>query len=559
MLGADYLGFHTNDYAHHFRTSCLRVLGTSSSPDAILHEGRCIGIGVDPIGIDVERFIETLSSPAIVDLIVELEQRYGDRKLILGVERLDYTKGVPLKFRAFERFLQREPSRANDVTMLQIMVPSRLEIPDYRELKSEIEEHVGRLNGTFGGPGVTPVEYMYRSLTPEQLVSLYRFADVGLVAPLRDGMNLVAQEFTLCQGTQVPGLPDANGILVLSEFAGSAHSLSRAILVNPWNIDLTADALEDALAMDNREKRDRMRPMAALVREMDCNRWAKRFMEKLTAAAQRSRAAAHSTLLSGKDAEAVVQRFLVAPRRHLFLDYDGTLREFTKIPEHASPSGEILELLRGLAALPETVLHLVSGRLEEDLDAWFGDLPIHLCAEHGYSTREPGGHWCHMRKLDLSWMRGVRKMLEDVTHEVPGTRLETKRCALAWHYRMSELDYGVWRARELLSTLEEDLANQPVEVIAGQQVIEVRAAGVNKGRYVLDVVSEAGPHDFILCIGDDRTDLDMYRVLPEGAVSVHVDGGAEEAQYTLASPARVRAFLHRLVESGSRQFEEAGR
>ena len=164
-----------------------------------------------------------------------------------------------------------------------------------------------------------------------------------------------------------------------------------------------------------------------------------------------------------------------------------------------------------------------------------------------------------MPKLDLTWMPRVRRILEAVTYDVPGTRLEKKRCALAWHYRMSELDYGVWRARELLSTLQEDMANQPVEVIAGQQVIEVRAAGVNKGRYVGEELSSVGSGDFILCIGDDRTDLDMYRALPERAVTVHVDGGAEEARFTLESPARVRAFLHRLIESGTRQLEGAGK
>lgn len=557
MLGADYIGFHTTDYVHHFRTSCLRVLGTSSSPDAINHEGRRIGIGADPIGIDAQGFLKTLSLPATKQLMDQLEERYGDRKLILGVERLDYTKGVPLKFRAFERFLERDPSRASDVTMLQIMVPSRLQNPDYQRLKSEIEEHVGRLNGTYGGPGVTPVEYMYRHLTPEQLVSLYRFAHVNLVTPIRDGMNLVAQEFALCQGTRIPGLKDGRGILVLSEFAGSAHSLSRAILVNPWNIDLTADALETALAMSDGEKQERMEPMAELVTEMDADRWARTYLQRLGQASQRSQAS-QSTLLRGDCAESVVQQFVAAPVRHLFLDYDGTLREFTRSPEEAVPSQEIVELLQNLIALPDTHVHIVSGRQQKDLDTWFGHLHAHLCAEHGYLSRTPDGSWSHMRTLDLSWMPSVCRTLEEVTFDVPGTRLEKKNCALAWHYRMSELDYGVWRARELLSTLEEDLANQPVEVIAGQQVIEVRAAGVNKGRYVASVMSAIQAEDFILCIGDDRTDLDMYRALPGPAVTVHVDGGAEEARFTLESPARVRAFLHRLIENGSRQLEAAG-
>ena len=281
LLGCDYISFHTSDYTRHFRTACLRVLGLESDPDAVHFEGRRIGIGTDPIGIDVAGFDATLRDAQTPALIAELGRRYAGRQVILNVERLDYTKGIPLKLAAFERFLERDPARAQHVTMLQILVPSRLANAEYQQLKDEIERAVGRINGCYGHPGITPIEYMHRSVSPQELVALYRYADLMLVTPIRDGMNLVAQEFVLCQGRHEALDDSCRGMLALSEFAGAAHSLAHAILVNPWNIEETADSIEYALAMPVEERCERMIAMADRVREMDCRQWAAAFVRKL--------------------------------------------------------------------------------------------------------------------------------------------------------------------------------------------------------------------------------------------------------------------------------------
>lgn len=556
LLGADYIGFHTNDYARHFRSACLRVLGLESDPDSVMFEGRRIGIGTNPIGIDVSRFEDLLAQRETEDVLDELERRYFGRKLILGVERLDYTKGIPLKLQAFERFLERNPERAKDVTFLQVLVPSRLTHPEYRHLKGEIEEAVGRMNGKYGGPGVTPVEYMHRSLTPSQLVGLYRFADVCLVNPVRDGMNLIAQEFVLCQReSKCRGAH--KGILVLSEFAGAAHYLSRSILVNPWSVAQTADALESALAMGDEEKTDRMRVMADQVADMDCHKWARTFLAKLETAAQSSRAMTRRERLGEPDIERVVDAFCAAERRIIALDYDGTLREITRRPSEASPTPEIRELLQQLADLPDTDVHIISGRDHATMREWFGDLPLHLCAEHGYVARDPGEEWRTLHDVDLSWMPVVEENLRRVTNEVPGTMVESKKAALAWHYRMADLDYGEWRARELLTALEENLANEPVEVLPGHRVIEIRASGIHKGSYLRQVLEHADPRTFVLCAGDDRTDTDMYRVLPPEATSIHVGAGGGEGGYTVESPGKLRHVLRRLVDSMAQHGQAA--
>ena len=247
LLGADYVSFQTADDARHFRSSCLRMLGLDSEPDSVEMGGRRVGIGIDPIGIDTAGFAAEAREPETAAALAELEERFQRRTLVLGVERLDYTKGIVQKLRAFEQFLERDSERARTTTLLQVLVPSRLESPEYQAQRDEIERLVSGINGRYGQPGITPVEYLHRSISRAELVAFYRRADVMLVTSLRDGMNLVAQEFAFCQS--VPGLPRRwNGALLLSELAGAAHVLPGAVLVNPWHVGGIADKLEEALA-----------------------------------------------------------------------------------------------------------------------------------------------------------------------------------------------------------------------------------------------------------------------------------------------------------------------
>ncbi|HWB75483.1 MAG TPA: trehalose-6-phosphate synthase, partial [Nannocystaceae bacterium] len=288
VLGSDYIGFHTGDYARHFRSSCLRVLGDESGFDYVSHEGRRVGIGVHPIGADVARLRAVLHSPTCAERMNELRDRWQGRRVILGVERLDYSKAIPLKLAAYEEFLRRDPQRAAQNVLVQVVVPSRLDTDDYRELKDEIEQSVGRINGRFGTPGSTPVEYLHRQFDLDELAPVYRSADVGIVIPARDGMNLVAHELVLCQSEDL-GDDVAPGVLLLSEFAGAAHSLSHVLLTNPWDTRGVADALEAALAMSPDERRDRMARMRERVIDMDCEKWAQRFLTAAEAVLRRER------------------------------------------------------------------------------------------------------------------------------------------------------------------------------------------------------------------------------------------------------------------------------
>jgi trehalose 6-phosphate synthase/phosphatase len=555
LLGADYVSFQVGDYARHFRSSCLRILGLDSTPDSIEVDGRPVGIGVDPIGIDTAGFIETLKDPETARLLADLELQYEGRKLVLGVERLDYTKGIPHKLLAYERLLEREPERARTTTMLQVLVPSRLESPEYRQQRDEIELLIARINGRFGQPGQTPVEYLHRDISKAGLVALYRRADVMMVTPLRDGMNLVAHEFVLCQSE--PGLPSRwRGSLLLSELAGSAQVLPGAALVNPWNVDEVVDRLGAALELSLPERRRRLETMARRVDALDCRKWADGFLTRLGRHSRRDRRRRTPPDVEGEVKERLMRRFVRARSRTILLDYDGTIRELEPHPDLAIPTREIRALLRELAALPRTDVHIVSGRRRRNLEQWLGQLPIHLCAEHGYLAREPGGEWRTLLDLDLSWMRPIERLLRRVAADVPGAHVERKACSVAWHYREAEPEYGSWRAHELLNDLGQHLAGAPAEILQGHRVIEVRARGVDKGVYVRSIFPDGKePTRFVMGLGDDRTDHDLLDALPQGSIAGHVGGllpstrsnGGPRDHVHITGPGEVRALLREVA------------
>jgi trehalose 6-phosphate synthase/phosphatase len=545
LLGADSLAFQTHGHLHNFRRSLLQVLGLESQMDSVLVDGRTVHLSALPIGIQSDEWEQLLQSDKkVARRRAELTERHRGRKLIISVDRLDYTKGLPQRLRTFRRLLRSSPAWRGKVTLVQIAVPSRERVPAYADLRSEVSELVGEVNGDFGTPEWQPVVYLRRSVNKQELAALYSASDVAWVGPVRDGMNLVAKEYVACQH-------GGDGVLLLSEFAGAAHELGEALRINPYDEVGTAETVVRALEMDVDERTERMAALHERVHQNDAVLWAQRFIDGLRAAT----APTAQTMRKDRPAprtEALLAAFTKAERRLLLLDYDGTLAEIRPRPQDAAPTPRLMKLLRDLTALPNTTTAIVSGRSREDIEGWFGEIPdLGLAVEHGALMREPGADGWEMLRggMDLSWKEQVRPMLEQFSASAPGSFIENKEHALAWHYRLVDAEFGAWLANELVNTLENQLAGTELAVIHGNKVVEVRYAWANKGEVAAHLAARFRRKSFVLAIGDDRTDEDLFSSLPKSAWTIRVGDGSTTARFRLAGPSEVRRLLRSLAEA----------
>jgi trehalose 6-phosphate synthase/phosphatase len=356
-------------------------------------------------------------------------------------------------------------------------------------------------------------------------------------------MNLVAKEF-------VASRIDGDGVLILSEFAGASWELPEAIVVNPYDVEASAESYYRALSMPVEERRARLSPLRARVEAYDVHRWAASFLEQLESI---THAATITRRTPGSGAAAqqeLTARLQDAESLLVLLDYDGTLVPYTATPELARPDPLLLELLAALASRPNTELHVVSGRARETLEQWLGRLPIALHAEHGFWSRAVGEReWVPAGELGPAWREPALGILREITSRTPGSLTEEKSVALAWHYRMADQESGARRANELRLHLAQLLSNQPVEILAGHKVIEIRPYGIHKGRIVPPIPPDRLPSVVILAIGDDRTDEDLFTVLPPEAITIKVGPGATHARFRLDGVPAVRAFLSSLVQA----------
>jgi trehalose 6-phosphate synthase/phosphatase len=535
VLGSDLIGFHTLGYLRHFAASLLRVLGVEAELDRLRVEGREIRLGVYPMGCDAKAFDRAARSAVAERKRVELRSGAA-RSILLGVDRLDYTKGIPRRLLAFELLLERRPDLHGAVQLVQIAVPSRDEVPTYERYKREVDAIVGGINGRFGTPEWTPIRYVHRGFSQPELAAYYRASDVMLVTPLRDGLNLVAKEF-------VAGRPDGDGVLVLSEFAGAAAEMIEAVPVNPYDIAGMAERIAAALDMPEAERRRRMAALRRRVFDRDVHAWAGAFVRDLEAtAAQEPPRRIAEAVERARDAERLV----------LLLDYDGTLVPFAARPEEATPDPELVELLSVLGARPGTAVHVVSGRTRAFMDRCLGALPVHLHAEHGSWTRPAGFAWIRRGVDGSAWLGRIASMVDEFVRNTPGAFVERKEGGLSCHYRAAEREAATLHARELRLHLLELLSNAPVQVIAGSFVVEVRTHGCTKGDAARWALAQGGVGAVVLAVGDDATDEDLFAALPPGALTVHVGPGPTRAAWNLEDWRAARAVLQELARAAPR-------
>jgi trehalose 6-phosphate synthase/phosphatase len=545
VLGSDYAAFQTHRHLSHFRSSILRILGLSSSMDRLFLEGRAVQLEARPIGIAPESFVGLLESDQAVGAALrKLRRRFEGRRILLSVDRLDYTKGIPERLRAYGRLLARAPHLRGQAVLVQIAVPSRERIPRYRELKAQVDRLVGEINGQFGTPEWTPVVYIRRSVSRADLVALYAASDLGWVTPLRDGMNLVAKEYVACQ-------KDAAGVLVLSEFAGAAAEMGEAVIVNPYDEERTAAAVERALALPPEYRRERMAALHRRVARNNAFAWAERFTDDLRRAA-RSRLHAGSSEPARLPLADATAAFRACRNGVLLLAYDGTLVPLAPRPAEASPPPELVSLLLRLGAEGRHRVAIVSGRSRVDFERWFGDVEgLWLAAEHGAVLRPPTSHeWSAIRPSPpQDWKEHVLPVLEHYVDRTPGSFIEAKEYSLVWHYRMSDPEFSEWLSNELVASLEELLAETELRAIRAHKSVEVKFAWANKGEIVRHLEAAGPAPDFRLAVGDDQTDEDLFAVMPPEAWTIRVGGGPSQARFQLGSPGDVRRLLEAMAST----------
>lgn len=534
LLGADLIGFQTYDYAKHFLNSVYRLFGYEDSLGQIDIGDRFVKVDTFPIGINFQKFNRSLKDPIVQIEMKKYEKKIGSRRIILSIDRLDYTKGIPNRLEAFQDFLERYPEYREKVTLIVVAVPSRTKVDQYRDLKKKVDELVGRINGKYGNIGWTPIWYLYQSLDFPKLVSLYNLADICLVTPLRDGMNLIAKEYVASRANK-------EGVLIISERIGAAEELRDALIVNPNNRDEVVETIKKALEMSKEEQKVRNDSMQKELYFYDEKRWAKSFLDSVGDVKKLQNTLAEK-VLDSKDRENLIKDYKRSKRRLILLDYDGTLVSFVGTPGEAKPDEDLLNILRKLSKNPKNEVLLISGRDRKNLKEWFGNLGVSLAAEHGIWLKKGMNEWEKIEDLKTSWKRDIRPILEDYVEKTPGSFVEEKEHSLGWHYRKADPELGPIRLREIVSILENVKTKYNLRLLEGSKVIEVKNANINKGRAVSQWLGDKD-WDFILALGDDTTDEDMFEVLPESAYSIKVGLGRTKARYNVKSNKEVRPIL----------------
>lgn len=539
MLGADFLGFHTYDDMRHFLSSVNRLAGLGNSNGQINVDNRKVMVDALPMGIDYEKYALTAAAPETLAREVRYRTSLGDQKLILSIDRLDYSKGIPQRLKAFELFLERHEEYLGKVSLLMVCVPSRDSVGKYKELKEEIDLLVGRINGNYGRLNWTPIHYFYRSFPLHALSAFYRMAEVAMVTPMRDGMNLVCKEF-------IASKLDKKGVLILSEMAGSSKELSDAIIINPNDREAIVRALKTALTMPVKHQIAHMSVMQESIKRYNIHHWVQLFMDRLKYIKTEQKAL-ETFLMDDNILSEIQNGYKSAQKRLIFLDYDGTLVGFHTNPADSKPDKELRNILRKLTEDKTNRVVVISGRGRENLVDWLKDFDLDIVAEHGVWIREQGEDFKTITQLDASWKQQIKELLDDYVSRTPGSFIEHKDYSLVWHYRKVETGLGEARTRELTSHLKYVTIDKNLKVLEGNKVVEIKNSEIDKGR-AAKIWLNKYPSDFILTCGDDWTDEDTFKAMPKDAFTIKVGSTSSAAKYRVTDFTDIRKLLKSLVK-----------
>ncbi|KAL6867573.1 hypothetical protein ACP4OV_015597 [Aristida adscensionis] len=578
LLNSDLIGFHTFDYARHFLSCSGRMLGLSYESKrghiCLEYYGRTVSIKILPVGVHMEQLKTVLASPKTEVKVAELMEMYSGRVVMLGVDDMDIFKGISLKLLAMEELLKQHPEWRGKLVLVQVANPARGRGRDVAEVQAETYAMVQRINEAYGEPGYEPVVLIEQPLEFYERVAYYVIAEVCLVTAVRDGMNLIPYEYIVSrQGNEEldrmlrQGKPEEKkSMLVVSEFIGCSPSLSGAIRVNPWNIEAVADAMETALVLPENEKRMRHEKHYRYVSTHDVGYWAKSFLDDLRRTCEdhaqrrcwgigfglRFRVVSLDLSFRKLALEHILMAYRNAKTRAILLDYDGTL-----MPQaiNKSPSAESVQILNSLCRDKSNVVYLCSGYDRHTLHEWFPCEKLGIAAEHGYFLRiQRDAEWktC-TAAADCSWKQIARPVMDLYSETTDGSTIEDRETLLVWNYEDADPDFGSCQAKELVDHLESVLANEPVSVKTTTHSVEVKPQGVSKGlvaRRMLASMQERGQcPDFVLCIGDDKSDEDMFQLITAAACGDSLASTAEVFACTVGrKPSKAKYYLDDATE-----------
>jgi trehalose 6-phosphate synthase/phosphatase len=533
LLGSDLIGFHTYDYVRHFLSSVRRILNINQSFYKIQYNDRTIEVDAFPMGIDYNFF----SSKQIENIQIP-----RDYKVILSVDRLDYTKGILERIKAYCAFLKRYPKYRGKVKLHLIVAPSRQSLPTYDELRRNIEKLVSETNGEFGSFDWMPIWYLYQSFSQDDLIKYYKEASILLVTPLRDGMNLIAKEYIAARS-------DHQGMLIISETAGAASELSEAIIINPNDEMQIAEGIKTALEMTKTERVERNKIMNERIKRYNVEFWATEFMNRL------QKVEIKEIVKLPKDAiidkKLIFDEFKTAKSSILFLDYDGTLVDFQSTPMQAYPSRKLKNILQKLSQIPNTEIVIISGRDHQTLDRWLGNLNVNLVGDHGLWYKTKDSEWRKTISIDSTWKDRMRHVLEIYVDRMPGSFIEEKTHSVAFHYRKCEPEMVSTKMSEIKDALFSIKGNYPIEIQEGHMVLEIKDQRVNKGNATY-LFTNHKDYDFMLAAGDDVTDEDMFKVLKD-AVTIKIGYGYTQANHRLQTVKEFRELLEDIIQLGGKK------
>ncbi len=534
LIGSDLIGFHTRSYGKNFLES-VDILNIGKVQENSIINGRRTTLVSDfPMGIDYKRFTDLSKSTQVQKNVIKLKNKYGNRKIIFTNDRLDPSKGLPHKIKAYRKLLDIKPELRGEVVMAMLVAPSRVEVKAYKKLKEELEELVADVNKTYGTKKWQPIDFMFRTMDFNEITPYYQAADVAFVTPVRDGMNLVAKEYIASQ-------PDRKGVLILSETAGAAEELEHALLVNPRHHNSMVKTLYQGLMMPDIELKNRIYTMQRHLSRNNVQGWAKKFIGGLNQL-QKSKLAMTPNL-NETITKKLVQDYQQATKRLLVFDYDGVLSPHVDQPKDAKPTPELKKLLKKLTKDDLNKVVIVSGRSHEDLEKWLGDIDLDMFAEHGAFSRS-GGVWRESAILSRAWKPKVIKQMQVFAKRTKGSFVEEKTNSIVWHYRQSQKALGQANALLLRQQLKADLIGTNLGVYSGHMIVEVKSKNINKG-------TALGGHfrvkpDFVLIAGDDYTDEDMFKAAPLGSYTLKVGEGLTRAHYRVRDSKAIIDLIKKL-------------